>query len=82
MSLCSAILFRGKLYKGDCHSDCLTDLLEDAVWPESYDALEAIIDDELEPLQWGHWTETRGFKAFDLDRSEAYRNYYIREGAR
>lgn len=76
----AAVLFRGKVYKGDCHSDCLQDAIEDPIWPEPHWEIERLMD-EQEPPEFGYWSPN-GFSPLAGLEQRIRQDWYVREGAR
>lgn len=77
----AAVQFRGRVYSGDYHQDCLEDCIQDPRHPESHADLQAIIDDEQEPIEFGHVIAGKGFVPLTYGDSNARKEWYLKPTA-
>jgi len=78
----AAIRFRGKVYSGQYHVDCLGDCIEDPSHPESHAEIEAIIDNRPEAVEFGRLNAKGEFIPFPPMDEQVRREWYLIEGAR
>jgi hypothetical protein len=72
----AAVRFRGKTFVSDYHADALADCIECRSWKEDHATIARIIDEELEPVEFGYWVNKR-FSAFTGSEAHVRSEWYI-----
>lgn len=72
----AAVRFRGKVFVSQYHTDALADCIECKSWKESHAAIARIIDDELEPVEFGYWVNKR-FSSLTGSEEKVRRDWYL-----
>jgi hypothetical protein len=75
----AAVKFRGKVFFAEYHVDALKACIECEEWPESWDQIEEIIDNEKEPFEFG-WEYPKGkFSSMPAMDHKVRKDWYISE---